>query len=81
MNVYRMKTFNLNGDEWDGTRYRDGWRVRGALVGQRIGGELIGATMSEVEPGGQALALPHALPERGMGDRAPRRADAALARR
>ena len=46
-----MKTFNLNGDEWDGTRDREGWRVKGALVGQRVGGELIGATMSEVEPG------------------------------
>ena len=46
-----MKTFNFNGDEWDGTRYREGWRVRLAFVGQRIGGELIGATMSEVEPG------------------------------
>ncbi len=46
-----MKTFNLNGDEWDGTRDRDGWRIKAALVGQRIGGELIGATMSEVEPG------------------------------
>ena len=46
-----MKTFNLNSDEWDGTRDRDGWHIRAALVGQRIGGELIGATMSEVEPG------------------------------
>ena len=46
-----MKTFNLNGDEWDGTRDREGWRVKGALVGQHIGGELIGATMSEIEPG------------------------------
>jgi uncharacterized cupin superfamily protein len=46
-----MKTFNLNGDEWDGTRDRDGWRVRAVLVGQRIGGELIGASMSEIEPG------------------------------
>src|SRR4051795_4115695 len=49
--VRRMKTFNLNTDEWDGTRDRDGWRIRAAFVGQRIGGELIGATMSEVEPG------------------------------
>ena len=49
--VRRMKTFNLNSDEWDGARDRDGWRIRAALVGQRIGGELIGATMSEVEPG------------------------------
>jgi uncharacterized cupin superfamily protein len=46
-----LKTFNLNGDEWDGTRDREGWRARGALVGQRVGGELLGATMSEVEPG------------------------------
>jgi uncharacterized cupin superfamily protein len=49
--VYRVKSFNLNGDEWDGTRDREGWSVKGVLVGQRIGGELIGATMSEVEPG------------------------------
>ena len=46
-----MQTFNLYGDEWDGTRDRDGWRVKGAFVGKQIGGELIGATMSEVEPG------------------------------
>ena len=46
-----MKIFNLNSDVWDGTRDRDGWRVKGALVGHRIGGQLIGATMSEVEPG------------------------------
>ena len=37
-----MKTFNLNSDEWDGTRDREGWRAKGALVGQHIGGELIG---------------------------------------
>ena len=46
-----MKTFNLNSDVWDGTRDREGWRAKGALVGQRIDGQLIGATMSEVEPG------------------------------
>ena len=39
--MYRMKTFNLNSDEWDATRDREGWGVKGALVGQRIGGELI----------------------------------------
>jgi uncharacterized cupin superfamily protein len=49
--VRRIKSFNLYNDEWDATRDRDGWRVKGTLVGQRIGGELIGATMSEVEPG------------------------------
>ena len=50
-----MKTFNLNSDEWDATRNREGWRAKGALVGQRIGGELIGATMSEVESGDTPL--------------------------
>ncbi len=29
-----MKIFNLNSDEWDGTRDREGWRAKGALVGQ-----------------------------------------------
>jgi uncharacterized cupin superfamily protein len=46
-----METFNLNSDEWQGTTDREGWRIKGALVGERVGGELIGATMSEVEPG------------------------------
>jgi uncharacterized cupin superfamily protein len=46
-----VKIFNLYGDEWDGTRDREGWRARGASVGRRVGGELIGASMSEVEPG------------------------------
>jgi uncharacterized cupin superfamily protein len=46
-----MKTFNLFGDEWDERRDRDGWRIKEAFVGHRIGGELIGASMSEVEPG------------------------------
>ena len=52
-----MKTFNLYSDEWDATREREGWGARGTLVGQRIGGELIGATMSEVEPGRGVLPL------------------------
>ena len=46
-----MKSFNLNANEWDGERDRDGWRVRGVLVGQRIGGELLGAGLYEIEPG------------------------------
>ena len=46
-----MNTFNLFGDEWDETRERDGWRIKEAFVGSRIGGQLIGASMSEVEPG------------------------------
>lgn len=46
-----MKIFNLNSDDWDGTRDREGWSARAALVGRRIGAELIGASMSEVDPG------------------------------
>src|SRR5688500_11214439 len=49
--VDRMKIFNLNSDEWDATRDREGWRCSGTGVGERIGGELLGATMSEIEPG------------------------------
>jgi uncharacterized cupin superfamily protein len=46
-----MKIFNLYGDEWDEPRDRDGWRIKETFVGHRIGSELIGASMSEVEPG------------------------------
>jgi uncharacterized cupin superfamily protein len=46
-----MRVFNVLGDEWDFTRDRDGWRSRLTGVGGRIGAELIGATVSEVEPG------------------------------
>jgi len=46
-----MKIFNLHGDQWDEPREREGWRIKEAFVGHHIGGELIGASMSEVEPG------------------------------
>jgi uncharacterized cupin superfamily protein len=46
-----MQIFNLYGDEWDEPRDRDGWRIKETFVGHRIGSELIGASMSEVEPG------------------------------
>ena len=45
-----MKAFNLNSDEWDGTRDREGWRVKGALVGQTLA-LTNRPDMSEVEPG------------------------------
>ena len=45
------KIFNLNGDEWDRTEDRPGWRIRDAWVGARIGGELLGGSMYELEPG------------------------------
>jgi uncharacterized cupin superfamily protein len=44
-----MRIFNLNGDEWDETRDREGWHVKDAWVGHRIGAELIGASMYELE--------------------------------
>ena len=49
--VGRVRIFNLNSAEWDATRDREGWRCSGTVVGERIGGELLGATMSQIEPG------------------------------
>ena len=46
-----MKVFNLNADEWDRTEDRPGWRSKDASVGGRIGAELIGGSMYELEPG------------------------------
>jgi uncharacterized cupin superfamily protein len=46
-----MKVFNLNGDEWDRIEGREGWRSKGAGVGRRVGAELIGGSMYELEPG------------------------------
>jgi uncharacterized cupin superfamily protein len=46
-----MKIFNLNADEWDRTEDRPGWRSKDAWVGHHIGGELIGGSMYELEPG------------------------------
>jgi uncharacterized cupin superfamily protein len=46
-----VKIFNLNGDEWDRTEDREGWRSKDAWVGAHIGAELIGGSMYELEPG------------------------------
>jgi uncharacterized cupin superfamily protein len=46
-----VEVFNLYGDEWDRVEKREGWRSKDAWVGHRIGGELIGASMYELEPG------------------------------
>jgi uncharacterized cupin superfamily protein len=46
-----VKVFNLNGDEWDRVEDRPGWRSKDAWVGARIGAELIGGSMYELEPG------------------------------
>ncbi len=46
-----MKVFNLNGDEWDRTEDREGWRSKDAWVGAHIDAELIGGSIYELEPG------------------------------
>jgi uncharacterized cupin superfamily protein len=46
-----VKVFNLYGDEWDRSEDREGWRSKDAWVGTRIGAELIGGSMYELEPG------------------------------
>jgi uncharacterized cupin superfamily protein len=46
-----MKVFNLHDNEWDRSEDREGWRSRDAWVGHRVGGELIGASLYELEPG------------------------------
>ena len=44
--------FNLyNNDEWDRAEDRPGWRSKDAWVGRRIGAELIGGSMYELESG------------------------------
>ena len=46
-----MPVFNLHGDEWDWREDRPGWRSKQANVGRRVGGELMGAGVYEVDPG------------------------------
>ena len=40
-----MQVFNLYGGELDESRDREGWRVTGASVGEKIGGDLMGASL------------------------------------
>jgi len=46
-----MKIANIYADDWDEERDREGWRIKETFIGDRIGSELLGASMSEVEPG------------------------------
>jgi len=46
-----VKVFNLHAAEWDRVEEREGWRSKDAWVGHHIGGELIGESMYELEPG------------------------------
>lgn len=45
------KVFNLHGDDWDRSEDRPGWRSKGTRVGARVGAELIGGGLYELEPG------------------------------
>jgi hypothetical protein len=46
------RIFNLHGEVgWDRSEDRSGWASKDAWVGRHIGGELIGGSMYEVEPG------------------------------
>jgi uncharacterized cupin superfamily protein len=46
-----VKIFNLHGEEWDAHEDRPGWRSRAAWAGHRVGGDLLGACLYELEPG------------------------------
>jgi uncharacterized cupin superfamily protein len=46
-----LRVFNLFGDEWDLLGEREGFRIRDAHVGRRLGSELIGGSLYEVDPG------------------------------
>jgi uncharacterized cupin superfamily protein len=46
-----VDVFNLDADEWDRVEERDGWRSKDASIGARLGGELLGGSLYELEPG------------------------------
>ena len=46
-----MEVFNLDSNTWDRTEDREGWRSKDAWVGAKLKGELIGASMYELEAG------------------------------
>lgn len=46
-----MGIVNLHADEWGKSEDRPGWRSKRANVGRGVGGELIGASLYELEPG------------------------------
>jgi uncharacterized cupin superfamily protein len=46
-----MGTFNLFGETWDVEQEHASFQIRGAGVGRRLGSELIGGSVYEIEPG------------------------------
>jgi uncharacterized cupin superfamily protein len=46
-----VDVFNLHGDEWNRTEEREGWRSKDAWVGHRLGAEVLGGSLYELDPG------------------------------
>lgn len=46
-----MDVFNLYGNTWDRVEEREGWRSKDGWVGARLGAELLGGSLYELEPG------------------------------
>ena len=46
-----MEIANLFGNDWDHVNEHEGYRIRGCGLGRRIGAELIGGSVYEVDPG------------------------------
>ena len=46
-----VDVFNLHADEWDRVEERSGWRSKDAWIGKRLGAELLGGSLYELEPG------------------------------
>jgi uncharacterized cupin superfamily protein len=46
-----LEVFNLYGDDWDAVEEHAGFSMRDAWVGARLGAELIGGSLYEVDPG------------------------------
>src|SRR5262245_42044618 len=67
-----MTIFNLHSDEWGRREDRPGWRSKRANVGRSVGGELIGASLYELDPGERLW--PYHTPARSARE-APQRAD------
>ncbi len=46
-----MEIANVLSDEWDDEQEHEGFRIREAQIGARLGAELIGGSVYEVDPG------------------------------
>ena len=52
-----LRVVNVHGEDWDDERSQPGYSWRRLQVGRRAGGELLGASLFELEPGEQSF--PH----------------------